>query len=316
MTYLTFPSQRLGWIGPVLGIALLASCGSPPELSSVQSEMDASTTESLESLSDSALDGESAQGSAEVAMAPAALPTDGSTDVAQDVPASLPQLAKQASLTLQVDSIADAVDAVAAIARTQQGDILNLDDSSSDIGLGQQAIARLRVPQSRLESTLNEIAALGRVQQRQITAEDVSTQLVDLDARLRNLRKTEAMLLGIMERSGSVGDVLQVAQEVSQVRASIEQIDAQRQQLRNRVSYSTVTVVLESAIANSTAPLAIRDELGNTWQRATLSFRNASVGLMKLALWLLVYSPYLAILLLCGVGLYQLRRRTIRRDAS
>ena len=279
--------------------------------------MDRSTTESLESLSNSAPGREVAQGSAEVATAPSAEPPPDAPADPQAVPASLPQLAKQASVTLQVDSVTDAIDAIAAIARTQQGDILNLDDSSSDSsGLQQQAIARLRVPQNRLEPTLDEITKLGRVQQRQITAEDVSTQLVDLDARLRNLRKTEAMLLGIMERSGSVGDVLQVAQEVSQVRASVEQIDAQRQQLRNRVSYSTVTVVLESAIANTTAPLAIRNELGNSWQRATLSFRNVSVGFMKLGLWLLVYSPYLAIVLLCGVGGYQLRRRAVRQSSS
>ncbi|MGF1538388.1 MAG: DUF4349 domain-containing protein [Elainellaceae cyanobacterium] len=288
-------SVRSLWLGPVLGVILLTSCGSATEFSSeIASE-------------------------AQVESAPAA---DGSAERSEttatplNAPAPAPQLAKDASITLRVDAVAEGIDQAVAIARQQQGDILTLEDSTPDSGAQQQAFLRVRVPQSRLEATLDALADLGTVQQRQITAEDVSTQLVDLDARLRNLRKTEELLLGIMERSGEVADVLKVAQEVSNVRASIEQIDAQLQQLSNRVSYSTVSIRLESAIAASAPPIRLQDELSNTWQRATLSFRNLSVTLVKLLMWLLVYSPYLALILLVGVGLYRLRRRWATTDRS
>lgn len=67
---------------------------------------------------------------------------------------------------------------------------------------------------------------MGTVENQMITAEDVSDQLVDVQARLRNLRKSEEMVLKIMERSGSVGDVLKAANELSTIRESIERIDA------------------------------------------------------------------------------------------
>ena len=286
--------RHIFWLGPLVGLILTAGCST----AKIASESDIQS---------------------QVESAPTAAPVEPSNDLAAEsaaltrleAPASAPQLAKRADVTLRVSSVAEAIDGAIAIARAQQGDILTLEDSTPESSVARrQAFVQIRVPQSQLDTLLKELAELGTVQQRMITAEDVSTQLVDLDARLRNLRKTEELLLGIMERSGDVADVLQVAQEVSTVRASIEQIDAQLKTLRNRVSYSTVSIRLESAIAASTSPLALRDELGNTWQRATLSFRDVSVGLMKLVTWLLVYSPYLAIILLAGFGVYRLRRRT------
>ncbi len=286
--------RHISWLGPLVGLILMAGCST----AKIASESD------IQPQAGSAPTAASAESSNDLAAESAAL-------TRLEAPASAPQLAKRADVTLRVSSVAEAIDGAIAIARAQQGDILTLEDSTPESSVARrQAFVQIRVPQSQLDTLLKELAELGTVQQRMITAEDVSTQLVDLDARLRNLRKTEELLLGIMERSGDVADVLQVAQEVSTVRASIEQIDAQLKTLRNRVSYSTVSIRLESAIAASTSPLALRDELGNTWQRATLSFRDVSVGLMKLVTWLLVYSPYLAIILLAGFGVYRLRRRT------
>ncbi len=61
------------------------------------------------------------------------------------------------------------------------------------------------------------------------------------------MQKTESTLLEIMERSGSVSDVLKVAQELSDVRQSIEQINAQLKSLQNQVAYSTITLKLEAS---------------------------------------------------------------------
>jgi DNA repair ATPase RecN len=86
---------------------------------------------------------------------------------------------------------------------------------------------KIRIAQDKLETILDALAKLGTVQRRNLSAEDVTNQLVDIQARLRNLQQMEASLLQIMKRSGSVGDVPKVAKELSDVRESIEQIDAQ-----------------------------------------------------------------------------------------
>jgi hypothetical protein len=235
------------------------------------------------------------------------------TDVAE-VPKSLPQLVKTADITVVVDAVDESLDQATAIAQQQQGDVLSLQNQTPPNDYYRHtASLQMRVPQERLEATLEALGELGTVQRQAITAEDVSTQLVDFQARLRNLRKSEEMLLQIMERSGDIGEVLKVAQELSAIRNSIEQIDAQLSSLQNRVAYSTINLSLEGAIANTPPQRAIGIQLQETWESATHSMGKLTVDFVQIAIWLAVYSPYL--LILAGGafwGTRHLRRRRSR----
>ena len=102
----------------------------------------------------------------------------------------------------------------------------------------------VEVPASRLDGTLDTLAALGTVQNRAIDAEDVDAAIVDEEARLRNLRREEIDLRKLMDRGGKVDEILTVQQNLSEVRGQIEQLDAQHQHDLHRVATSTITVAL------------------------------------------------------------------------
>lgn len=229
---------------------------------------------------------------------------------AAEAPRSQPQLIKKAELNLLVKSIDQSIREISAIAQKQQGDILGLQDSKpQDPSSRHTASLQIRVPQNKLETTINALAKLGSVQYRSLTVEDVTAQLVDSEARLRNLRKSEEMVLKIMERSGSVGDVLKAAKELSTIRESIERIDAQLKSLRNQVAYSTINLNLEAAISAS-APgqpsLGLR--MQETWGKATNSLSELTFSLFAFILWLLVFSPYLLLGAGAVYGLNRLRK--------
>jgi hypothetical protein len=115
---------------------------------------------------------------------------------------------------------------------------------------------------------------------------------------VRNLRKSEEALLEIMERSGSIAEVLEVSRELSAVRETIERTDAQLKNLQNQVAFSTVSLTLVGPQAAAPATSPIGETLGETWQTASYAVRSLSVSLLQLLLWLLVFSPYLAIVVL------------------
>jgi hypothetical protein len=197
-----------------------------------------------------------------------------------------------------------------AIAQTEtilqrnQGYTLNLNDTEPS---GARIVTlELRVPQPQLEPALADLTTLGRLQGRSINAQDVSDQLVDLDARLRNLRRTEASLLALLERSGSIKDILAVNQEITQVRQQIEQLDAQQKSLRDRVAYSTIhlTLTQNAATLGDPTPAALV-QLQRTWTESTRSLRDLTVDLLQLGLWLLIYTPYWVLL---GAGVWAGRR--------
>jgi hypothetical protein len=168
----------------------------------------------------------------------------------------------------------------------------------------------IRVPQERLETTLEALAKLGTVENRALTAEDVTEQLVDSEARLRNLRKSEEMVLKIMERSGSVGDVLKASQELSNIRESIERIDAQLKSLRNQVAYSTISLTLEAAVSAQQTPepsLGLRVQ--ETWGKAAHSVGEFTLGLFALGIWLLAYSPYFLLIAAAVYGFNRFKKQ-------
>lgn len=233
--------------------------------------------------------------------------TAGVSKKAAETPATRPQLIKKAQLSLVVKSLDASSKSVTNIVEKQQGDILGFQNQKPpDSSVRQTASVQIRVPQERLETTLEALAKLGTVENRSLTAEDVTNQLVDSEARLRNLRKSEEMVLKIMERSGSVGDVLKVSQELSNIRESIERIDAQLKSLRNQVAYSTISLTLQTAVSAQQTPepsLGLRVQ--ETWGKATHSVGELTLGLFGLGIWLLAYSPYL---LLIGAAVYGFNR--------
>ncbi len=264
----------------LLGSLLLASCGAE---NSARLETQAQL--SAPAQAPAANDASVSQG--------AAKPTPG----ADRVPQSRPQLVKTAEIVLVVNSIDKTLQNVSQIVNQQEGDVLGLqDDKPQSANRRPTASMRIRVPQAKLQTTLDTLAKLGTVQSRKISTQDVTTQLVDMQARLRNLRQTENSLLQIMKRSGSVGDVLKVTQELSKVRESIEQIDAQLKNLTNRIAYSTITLKLEAAVSSSTSLQPLESDVKNAWSNATQSVGELTRDLLKLAIWLVAYSPYLLVL--------------------
>ncbi|BDI19025.1 hypothetical protein ANSO36C_48270 [Nostoc cf. commune SO-36] len=230
-------------------------------------------------------------------------------ETASSIVRSRPQLIKKAAISLTVNSVDKTVDAVSQIINQQQGDLIGLKQQQPKSDNPRHtATIQLRVAENLLEPTLEKLAKLGTVESRNITAEDVGDRLVDFQARLTNLQKTEANLQKIMDRAGSIRDVLSVAQELSNVRETIEQINAQLKSLQNQVAYSTITLNLQAAVSSTSSQPAFGLQVQETWNKSTHSLSSFSVGLLKLGIWLIVYSPYLLIFAALVYGFNRWRR--------
>lgn len=210
-----------------------------------------------------------------------------------ELPPARPQLVRRAAVRLRVASVAESQKEIGAIVLRQGGDILGSQSGQPEPGSRRSAALQLRVPQEQLDETLAALAALGTVLSRQVFAEDVTNQRVDLEARLRNLRRAEQTLLEIMERSGTVADVLEVARELTATREAIERIDTSLTNLKNQIAFSSIEISIVEARATTT-PVArpLGEQLQAAWQQATRALGTLSSGLLRAIVWLLVFSPY------------------------
>lgn len=112
-----------------------------------------------------------------------------------------------------------------------------------------------RVPAAAFDATVLALRAEGTVLSEQISSYEVTMQLVDLEARLRNLRASETALLELMTQATTVSDVLAVQTQLTAVRSDIESFDAQRAALADQVAMTTISVTISqigSSIGNAT----------------------------------------------------------------
>ena len=140
----------------------------------------------------------------------------------------------------------------------------------------------LRVPAERLDAAHEEIRRMAlRVEREQMATEDVTSQFVDSEARLRSLRTTEDELRELLaesrERARKVDEVMEIYNNLTQVRTQIEQIQGQLNQLQGQVSFSTIHLTLEPDSASK--PIVAEDgwRPGETTRNA---FRNL-VGFLQ-----------------------------------
>jgi len=106
------------------------------------------------------------------------------------------------------------------------------------------------VPAAQLSAFLDQLASfpgVRAVEERSLRGQDVTGEVIDVEARLRAARTAEQRYLSLVERAERVQDVLRVEEELRRIRAEIERLESQQRFLQERVSFAVVTVALRSA---------------------------------------------------------------------
>ena len=102
----------------------------------------------------------------------------------------------------------------------------------------------LRVPRENFTALMERVEAGGTVLSTDTKSEDVTDELVDIEARLSSLRAERDRLRTLFERANETEDVLAVERRLSEVQTEIERLEGRQQSLQRQVAYSTITVEL------------------------------------------------------------------------
>lgn len=160
-----------------------------------------------------------------------------------DVGAMDRQVARNGSISVEVEDVSAAMARVAGLASELHSEFVErstLQGADKDA----QAEVVLRVASSRLDAVLGSIRAMGTVTAESVAAEDVTAQVVDIEARLHNERRVEIELLDLLDKrtDAPLREVLDLRDKLREVRSEIERMQASRDRLSRLVSLSTLTV--------------------------------------------------------------------------
>jgi hypothetical protein len=167
----------------------------------------------------------------------------------------------------------------------------------------------IRVPATAFDRAMNDLRGLGSVEGESIAGQDVTSQFVDLDARLLTWQAQEAVLLRLMRRATSIESTLRVQNQLQDVQFRIEQIKGQLRLLENQTSLATIDVSLrEVGAVVGVRPMKAheRPSLGEAWDRAIDGFLGVIFAVV-VGLGYLI--PLAAIAFAIGFGYHRYRAR-------
>jgi hypothetical protein len=172
--------------------------------------------------------------------------------VAYDGDASIERMIVQTgNLALVVTDVAVSMSDIVSLAESYDGYVVSSNSWRENSRL--VGVISIRVPAERFDDAIGALRQMAvEVDSESTSSTDVTEEYVDLSARLRNLEASEQQLLALMEKAGSVEEILQVQRELTSTRSQIEQTKGRMQYLEQTSSTSYLEVRLEQAALNVT----------------------------------------------------------------
>ena len=124
----------------------------------------------------------------------------------------------------------------------------------------------IRIPAARFDEAMDRLADLAvTVYSSNESAQDVTEEYVDLEARLESLDAARQRLLVIMEEARNTEDLLQAEQQLTQREAEIESIKGRMQYLEQSAALSSIWIELQ--------PYILNQPVGDDWRPAETTRR-------------------------------------------
>ena len=215
------------------------------------------------------LDGTPVPGVESADMKVESMASDGTSAPAVDQ-----QVIQTANVSLEVDDVDQAVNGVEAQVEqlggvVQSRSINNYDDDAS-------AYMTIRIPAQDLNGFLDGLPALGRVINSTVDAQDVTLEVIDLEARISTLEASIERLRDLQRQATSVADLVAVESELATRQSELESLTARRDYLANQVDLSTVYVSMDQVDTGA----ALRPDFLGGLQRGWDALLTLGAGLV------------------------------------
>jgi hypothetical protein len=201
-----------------------------------------------------------------------------------------------AKLRLEVEDVDLTVYEIRLIAEDCGGFVAGMSTSRSEWG-----VMTLRVPQDEFYDAIEEVEALGEVEERELKGEDITETYVDLEAQLVNLEREEERLVEILDIAVNVEEVLKVESQLSRVRGKIESITGEMRYLEGRVELATITITFREEFAEEITVLPQVD----WWKPVSTGLEALTTVVQGMLAMVVFIGPFLAV----GFPAYRLFKR-------
>lgn len=173
----------------------------------------------------------------------------------------------------------------------------------------------IRIPAENFDQALQMIGEMGQSKNRSVGTADVTEEYVDLESRLKAMKLKEERLLNLLNKSGSLQDILAVENELARTRADIEALEGRIRYLNNQTELSTINISIKEVL--SSVKTIKTTGLNGLWLRTKEAFiksiNSIIIGTGNLVVFLVGNIPYLILSGFIIVVLWLVLRKVITK---
>ena len=174
------------------------------------------------------------------------------------------------------------------------------DNSGTDYNSNYRNVT-IRIPNNYFDAFIDDISkGVKFFDRKEISAQDVTEEFVDIEARLKAKRTLENRYLEILKKANKISEILEIENELAKIREEIEAAEGRLKYLQNRVSMSTVTIEMYTEKPQGTGTTVSYGS--KMWNAITSGFN----GLSSFFIAILYIWPFILIFV---VGFFFIRRR-------
>ena len=212
------------------------------------------------------------------------------------------------SLELSTKSVDDVRRRARDVVTTAGGVVADEETDSDRHGSAQTVDLTVRVPVDRFDHVLDALAGLGRLEHRSQSAQDVTTQVIDIESRVRAQRASVASIERLYARATTIGEVMAIEAQLAKRQAALDSLERQQKYLADQTALSTISMTITRTPA--TGPLVAKagghggfvGGLEDGWHALATVGRGLAVGLGAVL-------PWAALVTVLAVPVWLLRRR-------
>ena len=140
-----------------------------------------------------------------------------------------------------------------------------------------RSVLIFKVQPEDFQAALAALGAIGEVRTQNVTADDVTDRVVDLESRRTTLETSIARLQGFLEDATDIKTIAQLEGQLVERETALEQIRGQLRTLQDRIALATITVTLTEAFADPNVRLITTAYVGDDAGAACPGSENLAI---------------------------------------
>lgn len=171
-----------------------------------------------------------------------------------------------------------------------------------------EAFIEIRVPSDKYSTLLENVESLGNVTAKNSNATNITRAYYDTQAELKSYQEEYQQLEKLMATATEMSDILEITNQMTMVRATINRLTSSLQTMDLDVAYSYINLTL-TEVVEYTLPEVKKPKV-TFWDRFVSNFEDTYTGFFEFLEWLLFFIIRVIPYAVLFGGIYLVYRKT------